>query len=136
MVILEVTLPSGFVAEADTLINVSNSFNVKKVETKNADTIIIVYFDNFVANKEVCPVFDAFRAHKVADQKPVSVAVYDYYDSGTCFFRCILLAEFHLVLTISADRATAFYNAPEFNTIPSDSGGLQLVNSTNQNNIN
>lgn len=81
MVILEVTLPSGYVAESDTLINVSNSYNVKKVETKNADTIFIVYFDNFEPNKEICPVFDAFRAHKVAEQKPVSISIYDYYDS-------------------------------------------------------
>lgn len=81
MVILEVSLPSGYVAESDTLLNVSNSYNVKKVETKNADTIFIVYFDHFEVNKEICPVFDAFRAHKVAKQKPVAITVYDYYDS-------------------------------------------------------
>ncbi|XP_031620960.1 CD109 antigen-like [Contarinia nasturtii] len=97
MVILEVALPSGYVAESDTLINVSNSYNVKKVETKNADTIFIVYFDNFEINKEICPVFDAFRAHKIAEQKPVPISVYDYYDSS--------------------DRATAFYSAPQYNNI-------------------
>lgn len=82
MVILQVTLPSGYVAESDTLINVSNSYNVKKIETTNADTVFVVYFDHFEANKEICPVFDAFRAHKVDKQKPVSVVVYDYYDSS------------------------------------------------------
>lgn len=82
MVVLEVTLPSGYVAESDTLINVSNAFNVKKIETKNADTIIVIYFDHFQANKEICPVFDAFRAHKIDKQKPVSISVYDYYDSS------------------------------------------------------
>lgn len=82
MVILEVALPSGYVAESDTLLNVSNSYNVKKVETKHADTIIVVYFDNFELNKAICPVFDAFRAHKVAEQKPVAISVYDYYDSS------------------------------------------------------
>lgn len=82
MVILELALPSGYVAESDTLLNVTNSYNVKKVETKHADTIIVVYFDNFEANHEICPVFDAFQSHKVAEQKPVAIAVYDYYDSG------------------------------------------------------
>lgn len=82
MVILEVALPSGYIAESDTLLNVSNSYNVKKVETKYSDTIIVVYFDHFDANKEICPVFDAFRAHKVAEQKPASIAIYDYYDSS------------------------------------------------------
>lgn len=81
MVILEVALPSGYVAESDTLLNVSDSYNVKKVETRNADTIFIVYFDHFEVNKEICPVFDAFRAHKVAKQKPATISVYDYYDS-------------------------------------------------------
>lgn len=82
MVVLEVTLPSGYVAESDTLLNVSNSYNVKKVETKNADTTFVVYFDHFEVNKVICPVFDAFRAHQVAQQKPVPIAVYDYYDSS------------------------------------------------------
>lgn len=82
MVIMEVSLPSGFIAESDTLLNVSSSFNVKKIETKNRDTVIVVYFDNFDANKEICPVFDAFRTHKVAEQKPVPITVYDYYESG------------------------------------------------------
>lgn len=86
MVILEVTLPSGYTAESDTLLNVSNSYNVKKVETKNGDTTFVVYFDHFDARKEICPVFDAFRAHEVAKQKPVPISIYDYYDSSKhCF---------------------------------------------------
>lgn len=82
MVVLEVTLPSGYTAESDSLLNVSNSFNVKKVETKNGDTIFVVYFDHFEVRKEICPVFNAFRAHEVANQKPVPISIYDYYDSS------------------------------------------------------
>lgn len=101
MVILEVTLPSGYTAESDTLLNVSNSFNVKKVETKNGDTIFVVYFDHFEAQKEICPVFDAFRAHEVAKQKPVPISIYDYYDSSKLsiirffFVKYFFLPSFH-----------------------------------------
>lgn len=86
MVILEVTLPSGYTIETDTLLDVSNSYNVKKVETKNGDTTFVVYFDHFDARKEICPVFDAFRAHEVAKQKPVPISIYDYYDSSKHYF--------------------------------------------------
>lgn len=81
MVVLEVSLPSGYVAEADALLNVSASQNVKKVETKNSYTTYIVYFDNFEANKTICPVFEAYRMHTVIEQKPIPITVYDYYDS-------------------------------------------------------
>jgi len=30
--------------------------------------------------KEYCPTISAFQTHKVANQKPVPVTVYDYYD--------------------------------------------------------
>lgn len=82
MVVLEVSLPSGYVAESDSLLNVSNEPNVKKVETKNADTVFVVYFDNFVVNRTVCPVFEAYRMHSVNEQKPIPITVYDYYENG------------------------------------------------------
>lgn len=128
MVVLEVTLPSGYVAESDTLLNVSNSFNVKKVETKNGNTIFVVYFDSFEAHKKICPVFDAFRAHQVEKQKPVPITIYDYYDSSklnpvrqVCSreFQIHLILLFHLEISVSllGDRATVFYEAPLSNTI-------------------
>lgn len=82
MVIMEIELPSGYVTESDTLVKLANVYNIKKIETKNADTMYVVYFDNLEATKIVCPIIDAFRAHKVIQQKPVSISVYDYYDSG------------------------------------------------------
>lgn len=30
--------------------------------------------------EEYCPTISAFQTHKVANQKPVPVTVYDYYD--------------------------------------------------------
>lgn len=81
MVVLEVSLPSGFTAETDLLYTLTKIKNVKKVETKNGETVIVLYFDNLVANEPICPIFDAFRAHTVTEQKPVPIVVYDYYDS-------------------------------------------------------
>lgn len=53
---------------------------MKRVETKDGDTIVVVYFDD-MDKKEICPVFKAYRTHKVAKQKPAPVLIYDYYDN-------------------------------------------------------
>lgn len=87
MAILEVELPSGYTTDSDSLVNLAHFHqNVKKIETKNADTVYIVYFDNLEVNRTLCPVFEAYMAHKVDEPKPASISVYDYYDSGkNCF---------------------------------------------------
>lgn len=81
MVVLEVSLPSGFTAESDLLYALTKTPNVKKVETKDGDTVIVLYFDNLKVNEPICPLVEAFRAHIVAEQRPVPIVVYDYYDS-------------------------------------------------------
>ena len=53
---------------------------MQKVETKDADTVVVVYFDE-IERTELCPVFKAYRTHKVAKQRPAPVVIYDYYDS-------------------------------------------------------
>lgn len=80
MAVMEVQFPSGFTADLDTLPSLEVSENVKKVETKDGDTVVIVYFDH-IGRKEICPTLDAFRTHKVAMQKPAAVTLYDYYDN-------------------------------------------------------
>lgn len=84
MAVLEVSMPSGFTAETDSLLTLTEIKNVKKVETKDSETVIVIYFDNLEANKMVCPLFDGYQVYKVADQKPASVVIYDYYDSCKC----------------------------------------------------
>lgn len=81
MVVLEVSLPSGFSTEADLLYKLTKTPNVKKVETKDGDSVVVLYFDNLKIDKPVCPLVEAYRAHIVAEQKPVPIVVYDYYDS-------------------------------------------------------
>lgn len=83
MVVLEVTLPTGYTADLSIFerLRAANSL-IKKVELKNGDTVVVVYFDYLEANRKVCSVVDGFRVQKVMRQKPVSIIVYDYYDSG------------------------------------------------------
>lgn len=45
MVVMEVSLPSGFTADRDSLPSLEVSQNVKRVETKDGDTIVVLYFD-------------------------------------------------------------------------------------------
>lgn len=82
MAVMEVQFPSGFTADLDTLPSLEVSENVMKVETKNADTVVVVYFDH-LTRKELCPTLDAFRTQKVAEQRRAAVTIYDYYDNCT-----------------------------------------------------
>lgn len=84
MAVMEVTLPSGFTADVDSLPSLELSENVQKVQTSNDLTKVILYFNN-ITRIELCPTISAFRTHKVAKQKPVPVVVYDYYDTCKLF---------------------------------------------------
>ncbi|KAL6449226.1 hypothetical protein ACFW04_000704 [Cataglyphis niger] len=81
MAVMEVSLPSGFTVDRDSLPSLEISSHVKRVETKNGDTMVVLYFDKMI-KEEYCPTVSAFRTHKVAKQKPVPVSIYDYYDSS------------------------------------------------------
>lgn len=80
MAVMEVTLPSGFTVDIDSLPSLEVSQNVQKVETSHGNTKVNLYFNN-ITIEEYCPTISAFRTHKVAKQKPVPVVLYDYYDS-------------------------------------------------------
>lgn len=45
MAVMEVSLPSGFVVDSDSLPSLRVSQNVKRVETKDSDSVVILYFD-------------------------------------------------------------------------------------------
>lgn len=79
MAIMEVALPSGYTVEADSLPSLQSSENVKRVESKEGDTVVVLYFDK-MTREEYCPTIKAFRTHKVAKQKPAYVTVRDYYE--------------------------------------------------------
>ncbi|EDW28614.1 GL19279 [Drosophila persimilis] len=94
MAVMEVQLPSGFVVDTDTLPTLESSERIKKVETQNRDTKVVIYFD-FLDRREVCPTLHAYKTVKVTKHRPVAVVMYDYYDS--------------------ARRARQFYRAPKSN---------------------
>ncbi|CRK99836.1 CLUMA_CG013142, isoform B [Clunio marinus] len=89
MAVMEVSFPSGYTFDSDTIPFIRDIKNVKRVETKAGDTVVVVYFDD-IDKRELCPVFKAYRTHKVAKQKPAPVIIYDYYDNSrraTQFYR-------------------------------------------------
>ncbi len=81
MAVMEVNLPSGFTANMDSLPALRRYKGVKKVDTEKSDTKVVLYFEK-LTRSEVCPTFSAFRTHRVANQKPAAVVVYDYYDQS------------------------------------------------------
>lgn len=78
---MEVEFPSGFTIDSESKEDLLSSEKVKKVETKNGDTVVVLYIDNLDLI-ELCPTFEAFRTYKIANQKPALVTVYDYYDTS------------------------------------------------------
>nr|BAR45614.1 thioester-containing protein 3 [Scolopendra japonica] len=81
MAVMEVTLPSGYVIDRDSLPALHRVDEVKRVDVKDMDTGIIIYFDK-LDNKLVCPTIKAYRTFRVAKQRQTAVYLYDYYDQG------------------------------------------------------
>ncbi|XP_031621506.1 CD109 antigen-like [Contarinia nasturtii] len=82
MVIMEVAMPSGFLIEKDRLEELLQKPHIKLVETKRGETVADIYIDQMIANEEICLEIQGYRLHKVAENKPVPVRIYDYYDSS------------------------------------------------------
>lgn len=82
MVVMEITLPSGFVVNSELLNGLKSTQTlIKRIETKSGDTVAIIYFDHLTLVPITLHV-DGFREHLVEKQKPASILIYDYYDSG------------------------------------------------------
>ncbi|XP_077503862.1 CD109 antigen-like isoform X3 [Amblyomma americanum] len=79
MAVMEVALPSGYLFDFDTLSSIHRTKEVRRVESQDADTNVVIYFDR-IGRQELCVTVPAHREHKVANQKPVPVKVYDYYN--------------------------------------------------------
>jgi len=80
MAVMEVELPSGYVADLESLrTSTQKAADVKRIDTSNNDGTVVIYFDRVTKEKQ-CITVPAFRAHKVANNKPVPVTIYDYYD--------------------------------------------------------
>ncbi|XP_055917646.1 CD109 antigen isoform X5 [Eupeodes corollae] len=81
MAVMEISLPSGYTADSDSFDKIKEIESVKRVDTKNADSMVIVYSDG-ITSEQLCVPIDAIKSHAVAKQKPSPVSVYDYYDNN------------------------------------------------------
>jgi CD109 antigen len=79
MAVMEVALPSGYTADVDALPSVTRAKEVKRIDTSDGDTNVIIYFDRITRN-EICLTVPAHRNFKVANHRPVPVTLYDYYN--------------------------------------------------------
>lgn len=85
MVVMEVSMPSGFLIEKDQLTGLLHKPHVKLAHLKRGETVADIYIDQMLANEELCFEIQGYRSHKVAENKPVPVRIYDYYDSCKYF---------------------------------------------------
>lgn len=114
MAVMEVYLPSGFVVDTDTLPTLESSERIKKVETQQRDTKVVIYFD-YLDRREVCPTLHAYKTVKVTKHRPVPVVMYDYYDNGRLSKSSSIGKPFLIYISIPARRARQFYRAPKSN---------------------
>lgn len=82
MTVVEVTLPSGFTTDQDTMAALRDNEDVRRAETKDKDTVVVLYFDKMDSKREYCVEVSAVRTHLVTQLKPVPITVYDYYDQS------------------------------------------------------
>ncbi|CAG2106848.1 unnamed protein product, partial [Medioppia subpectinata] len=77
MAVMEVELPSGFVADKDSLPALDSL--IKRIDTTKGDTNVIIYFEK-ITGEDIGVTLGAHRVHRVANNKAVPITVYDYYD--------------------------------------------------------
>lgn len=82
MAVIEAELPTGFVADLETIkATLGKIKGVKKVEARNGNTVVVIYLDNVGATR-ICIQISAYRMCQIADEKPVPVQIYDYYNNS------------------------------------------------------
>ncbi len=91
MAVMEIDMPSGYQFDADQRQALEWTQSVKKLETRNDESQIVLYFEHLTTNI-ICPQIKAIRTHKVAHQKPAAIVVYDYYDTSK-----LNLSNYHLL---------------------------------------
>lgn len=115
---MEVSVPSGFLIDNDRLLDLLNKPHVKRADMKNGETSADIYIDQMVPNQKICLQFQGYRSIKVAENKPVLVRTYDYYDSckylkiPTTFCSFLKATILRIFPNILARYARAFYEIP------------------------
>ncbi|XP_062546485.1 thioester-containing protein 1 allele R1-like [Armigeres subalbatus] len=81
MVLIEIMFPSGYIVTKDFQQQMKRNKLVRKTETDDDDTKLILYFDPLQPNEPVCVDVEAFQKAIVLNQAHGWIKVYDYYDS-------------------------------------------------------
>ncbi|XP_075152775.1 thioester-containing protein 1 allele R1-like [Haematobia irritans] len=81
MTIMEISLPSGYSTNYDILQCIRDSQEVRRVETKNEATLIVVYFQSLLNGEPVNFDVSAERTHEVCNRKLSPITIYDYYNT-------------------------------------------------------
>lgn len=99
MVVIEVNLPTGYLVDEDSLPSHKDFDDLKQVDIGNGVTKVLIYFDK-IDKIPVCPTITAYCAFKVANIKPASICVYDFYDNGKTIFSLFIFEYFSRFLVI------------------------------------
>lgn len=82
MVIMEANLPTGFKTEAEISRDLVENDFIQRIETKNDETIMVLYFDKLSTDIKHCIHIETFRTYEVEEIKPAAIVMYDYYNNS------------------------------------------------------
>ncbi|XP_065356092.1 CD109 antigen-like [Calliphora vicina] len=89
MVIMEANLPSGFRSNAENSTHLKENNLVRKIETKNSESTIVLYLDKLEPNNNHCLDIPADKTNEILMPRPAAIIMYDYYNlsrSNTEFY--------------------------------------------------
>ncbi|XP_049540007.1 CD109 antigen-like [Anopheles darlingi] len=78
MALMEVTFPSGYVADIDSIKELTSTDPIEKIEPLHGGTMVVMYYMN-MGDVPNCFVITAHMRFKVAFRRPAYVKVQDYY---------------------------------------------------------
>ena len=88
MAVIEVTLPSGYVADQDALMDLRKDENVKLVETKDQDTVLVMYFDKVRASVTLFTAGNQLRQNSGRKIMVICKGIYCVWFRGLRTYEC------------------------------------------------
>lgn len=86
MVIMEVTLPSGFTVDNDALPSILNN-QIKRIETKDGDSVVMLYFDKVSGARYFPPNILQIHINQLPNH-PDALRYKTYYNDTSCRILC------------------------------------------------
>lgn len=81
LIIMEINLPTGFQSDAVHTINRNEYKNLERIESKNDNTVIIMYFTSLTVFEKTCAKIDIIKISDIMELQPGSIKMYDYYNA-------------------------------------------------------